>query len=405
MQNYNFDSCNAFVTPFTINPKLSGKLDNLTFAVKDNIDIAGYKTSYGSKPWLNSHPPAVSHATCVEQLLNAGACCVGKTISDELTCSLDGESHFYGTPINPRAPERIPGGSSSGSASAVACGLVDFAIGTDCAGSTRVPASHCGILGMRPTIHRISESGVLPFAPSSSTVGIVANNVTVLEKVMTVLLASPEAEQPPINTLYLLEDAFSIADPEVNTALQECILQLKKIKNIKISSITLSDTVGEKTNLEWWLENIFGVIQCVEIWNAVGAWIEAYQPEMGPRIQDSMNHFKQFDRSTLNHALSLREKMFSKIAAFTKPGDLFCFPTVPMIAPLKKELDDQQKCRDYYKRTMSITSFAGVARLPEISMPVTKVKNAPLGLSLAAAHHQDEFLLAATKKLFASFLL
>ena len=78
---------------------------------------------------------------CVEQLLNAGASCIGKTISDELTCSLDGESHFYGTPVNPKAPDRIPGGSSSGSASAVACGLVDFALGTDCAGSTRVPAN------------------------------------------------------------------------------------------------------------------------------------------------------------------------------------------------------------------------------------------------------------------------
>jgi amidase len=405
MQKYSTDTSNAFVTTFTINPTQFGELDNLTFAVKDNIDVAGFKTSYGSKPWFNTHPPAVSHAICVEQVLNAGARCIGKTVSDELTCSLDGESHFYGTPVNPKSPDRIPGGSSSGSASAVACGLVDFAIGTDSAGSTRVPASHCGILGMRPTIHRISESGILPFAPSSSTVGVFANQLTILEKVMNVLLSSIEAETAkPINTIYLLENTFSIADQEVKEALQDSIQQLKNRKSIKISAVTLSDIIGEETSLEFWQENIFGVIQCIEIWNAVGAWIEEDRPEMGIRIQDAMDHFKQLDRSALNRALSLRQKMRLKVSQFTKPGDLFCFPTVPMIAPMKKELDNFDKCADYYKRTMSITAFAGIASLPEISIPVTKVQDAPLGLSIAAAPGQDEFLLFAAKKLYPEFI-
>lgn len=106
MKHYNNDSSNAFVETFHIHSKQSGKLDNLTFAVKDNIDIAEFKTSYGSKPWFNTHPPAVNHAVCVEQALNAGASCIGKTISDELTCSLDGESHFYGTSVNSNAPSR-----------------------------------------------------------------------------------------------------------------------------------------------------------------------------------------------------------------------------------------------------------------------------------------------------------
>lgn len=294
--------------------------------------------------------------------------------------------------------------SLSGSASAVACGLVDFAIGTDSAGSTRVPASHCGILGMRPTLHRISESGVLPFAPSSSTVAFFANKLTVLEKVVTELLASNVSEQLPINTIYLLEDAFSIANSEINLALEGPIEQLRKIEHIKVVPIKLSAIIGEQISLEFWQENIFSVLQCVEIWNAVGAWIEAHRPEMGPRVQDAMNHFKQFDRLALNHALSLREKMFLKVAQFTKPGDLFCFPTVPMIAPLKGALDDPETCMDYYKRTMSITSFSGVASLPEISVPIAKIQDAPLGLSFAAAHRQDEFLLTAVKKLFVEFL-
>ncbi len=404
MKNYTFDSSKAFVNTFKLHPLQSGILDNLTFAVKDNIDVAGFKTSYGSKPWFNAHPSAVSHAICVELLLNAGACCLGKTISDEFTYSLDGESYFYGTPLNPKAPDRIPGGSSSGSASAVACGLVDFAIGTDCAGSTRVPASHCGILGMRPTNYRISESGVLPFSPGFSTVGIFANQLTVLEKVMTVLLGSSETMQKQIGTIYFLEDAFSLADIEIKEAMQEQISQLCQLKDIKISYTTLSKIVGENMDLSFWQENIFRIIQNAEVWNAVGAWIEAHQPEMGPRIKSGLEYAKRSDRLKLNNAIQLRERMFLKLAQFMQPGDLFCFPTVAMIAPIKKELDNHEKFMDYYQRIMDITSFAGVAQLPEISIPVAKVKNIPVGLSLVAAHHQDEFLLAAAKKLFPQFL-
>src|SRR5262245_57237595 len=142
---------NAFVATFDLPPTSSGPLDGLSFAVKDLIDIAGQKTGCGNPGWRDLHPAAVAHAPCVEQLLQAGGRCIGKTITDELAFSLLGENHFYGTPLNAQAPDRVPGGSSSGSASAVACGLVDFALGTDTGGSTRVPASNCGIWGFRPS--------------------------------------------------------------------------------------------------------------------------------------------------------------------------------------------------------------------------------------------------------------
>lgn len=403
-KSYNADTSNAFVSTCEILPYQSGILDNMTFAVKDNIDVAGLKTSYGSKPWVLSHPPAVGHAVCVEQLLNAGARCIGKTISDELTCSLAGENFFYGTPINPNAPDRIPGGSSSGSAFAVACGLVDFALGTDSAGSIRVPASHCGVLGMRPTLHRISESGLLPFAPSTSTVGVFAKNLTILEKTMSVLLASEDTEQQAVKKIYLLEDAFSLADAEINQALRDYMLLLGKIKNIEISFVTLSDIIGEPTNLSIWQKDIFSINQRVEIWNAVGAWMEDTQPEMSEKLKTSLETCKIFDRSTLSHALKLREKMFLKTAKWMKPNDLICFPTVPTIAPLKGELDNPEKSRAYHSRAINITAFASVAKLPEISIPVTKINNVPLGLSLVGAHRQDEFLLDAAKQLFDGFI-
>jgi amidase len=153
---------NAFISTFGLSPTGNGPLDGLRFAVKDTIDVAGFKTGCGNPTWRDSHPAAVVHAVCVEQLLRAGARCVGKTISDELAFSLLGENYFYGTPLNAQAPDRVPGGSSSGSASAVACGLVDFALGTDTGGSTRVPASNCGIWGFRPSHDFTSVAGVNP---------------------------------------------------------------------------------------------------------------------------------------------------------------------------------------------------------------------------------------------------
>ena len=178
----------AFVERFTLPPTARGPLDGLRFAVKDLIDVAGHRTGCGNPTWLATHPPAMVHAVCVEQLLAAGAQCEGKTITDELAFSLLGENHHYGTPLNPAAPDRVPGGSSSGSASAVACGLVDFALGTDTGGSVRVPASNCGIWGWRPSHGFVSVAGVMPLAPTLDTVGILARSMDVLHRAAAVLL-------------------------------------------------------------------------------------------------------------------------------------------------------------------------------------------------------------------------
>src|SRR4051812_47312865 len=171
MSAITIEQSGAFIEPFTVPPTRSGPLDGLSFAVKDLIDIAGHQTGCGNPARLATHPAATSHAICVELLLAAGARCEGKTITDEIAFSLLGENHFYGTPLNPAAPERVPGGSSSRSASAVACGLVDFAVGTDTGGSVRIPASNCGIFGLRPSQGFVSVAGVMPLSPTFDTVG------------------------------------------------------------------------------------------------------------------------------------------------------------------------------------------------------------------------------------------
>ncbi|MGF1909896.1 glutamyl-tRNA amidotransferase [Vibrio kasasachensis] len=397
---YSFASSGAFVETFTLKPYQKGPLDGLTFAVKDNIDIGGYKTSYGSIPWRSAHKAPVYNALCVEQLLGNGATCLGKTVADEYTYSLDGESYFFGTPINPKAPERVPGGSSSGSASAVACGLVDFSIGTDSAGSIRVPASLCGIWGMRPTLHRISEAGVLPFMPSVSTVGAFSNDINILENVMRTMLRSEEVQSEEIINIYLLEDAFSISDAEVNDAIRNKISPLFEIPGIAITSINLSDIVGEGIDLNVTNSQALRVLQTAEFVSTVGNWIEAFSPEKGPSFSAAYENIQSFDRTELNNALLLCENVFKKISHFMKKGDLFIFPTTPTIAPLKGSLNNLDSVLDFYDRTMAITSFAGIGGLPEISIPLATINGSPIGLSVAAGRYQDEFLLSSVKKLF-----
>ena len=205
-------SFGAFVpgTPCIREATGSGRLDGLTFAVKDLIDVAGTATGGGNPDWLASHAAAAARRRWSTAALAAGARLVGKTVTDELAFSLEGENAHYGTPVNPACPERLPGGSSSGSAVAVAAGLVDFALGTDTGGSVRVPASFTGVFGFRPTHGRVSTQGVVEFAPSYDTVGWFARTADVLNLVGETLLdGTPDV---PLRRLVLVRDAFAMAD-------------------------------------------------------------------------------------------------------------------------------------------------------------------------------------------------
>src|SRR3954464_9967927 len=184
------DALNAFGrhTHVALRTSVEGPLSGLTFAAKDIYDIAGHKTGFGSPDWLRTHDAATHTAPTVERLLDAGADMVGRTHTDEMTFSLNGENAHYGTPVNVNAPGRIPGGSSSGSAAAVAGALVDFALGSDTGGAGRGPASFCGGYGIRPTHGRVSLEGACPLASSFDTAGWFARDPGILERVGAVLL-------------------------------------------------------------------------------------------------------------------------------------------------------------------------------------------------------------------------
>jgi amidase len=388
----------AFVQLLEIEPTGSGLLDGLRFGVKDLIDLGGYVTGCGNPDWAKTHSPAAVNAVCVDQLLAAGATCIGKTVSDELAFSLDGENFFYGTPLNPRAPDRVPGGSSSGSASAVACGLAEFAIGTDTGGSVRVPASNCGLFGLRPSHGLISVAGVLPFALTFDTVGILATNIDILNRVAACLLASKIPTPESVGTVHVLREAWALCDPEVSQTLAGPLEGISRLFGDKLQETSLRDIDGEPrdSGFSFWFDT-FCTIQWAEIWSSLGAWIEAAHPAFGPRTQNNFELTRTLDRRQIGPASRRREDYCRRLNAFLGPHDLLCLPTTPALAPIKGTLDDDaRKSRfeeTYYPRTLSLTSIAGLGRLPQVTLPLGNAAGVPIGLSLLGGYGRDAFLL------------
>src|SRR5262245_12475470 len=270
-------------------PTGSGPLNGLTFAVKDVFDVAGQRTGFGQPTWLATHAPAETTAPAVGRLLAAGARMIGRAICDELTYSLDGENVHYGTPLNPACPEHVPGGSSSGSASAVAGGLCEFSLGTDCAGSVRIPASFCGLYGMRPTHGRVPLEGAAPFAGSFDTAGWLARDADVLELVGRTLLAERSTDAPGNSRLpgerqprphgLIARDAFAVAGPLAATALQSAV------ERVAGELAAAEEVTIAEEGLGRWVES-FRVIQAFEIWRSLGAWVTEHRPALGPGIRE-----------------------------------------------------------------------------------------------------------------------
>ncbi len=389
----------AFVETFDLPPPADGPLAGLRFAVKDLIDVAGRPTGCGNPTWRDTHPPAVAHAVCVEQLLAAGAHCVGKTMTDELAFSLIGENHFYGTPLNAAAPSRVPGGSSSGSASAVACGLVDFALGTDTGGSVRVPASNCGVWGLRPSHGFVSVAGVMPFAPTFDTVGILARNGEVLRRSAEVLLAGQTriGHEPP--TIHLLDDALALVDADVRQTLEPVIERLRSVHGRRMTTISLAQVFGDRSGSRWdtWFDT-YCTIQWGEIRSSLGGWIAAERPRFGPATAGSFQLVHDLDRRRLRSAIETREACCRVLQNAIGPLDIWCLPTVPSSAPPKAS-SAQDRTGGYYRKALSLTSLAGIGRMPQVSMPLARTADSPVGLSLIGARGQDMYVVAVAEEI------
>ncbi len=361
-----------------------GPLAGLTFAAKDVFDIAGHRTGFGQPDWLRTHLPAQTTALAVQKLLDAGANMVGKTHTDELTYSLSGQNVHYGTPVNPAALECIPGGSSSGSVSAVAGGLVDFALGTDCGGSVRLPASYCGVLGIRPTHDRISLAGVAPFASSFDVVGWFARDADIFSRVGVVLLDEENAPPPPKRMLYA-QDAFGLVDYRVTNALEQAVA------NAAFAIGTLEEVVVSPEGLERWYET-FRVLQAAEIWGNLGEWIQAVRPSFGPGIRERFDLARQVTVTQVVPAKAVREVIRGRMDELLGEGDILCLPTSPRVAPSKDATSDDLEIR-VRQQAMSLLCIAGLAGLPQVSLPLATLEGQPLGFSLVGRRGTDTQLL------------
>lgn len=362
----------------------NGPLAGTTFAVKDVIDISGSTTGFGSPDWLRTHEPAASTAPVVQRLLDAGADMAGKTISDELTYSITGDNAHYGAPKNTQAPDRVSGGSSSGSASAVAAGLVDFALGTDCGGSVRIPASYCGILSLRPTIDRVPLEGVIPFGPPFDVIGWFARDAELLERVGRILLSDNSQPAPPTRLL-LAEDAFALIEPNVREALEPAVNRVKQLISTH-NTITVSPA-----GLAAWFET-FRVVQAASIWNNLGEWVTQIKPNLGPGIRERFDWASQLTDQAITNARREHDEIKLRLGQLFEDGDILCLPTSPRAAPLRSASLDDVETR-FRTQAMRILCIAGLGGLPQISLPMAHLDGLPLGLSLIGPQGADIQLL------------
>jgi amidase len=362
-----------------------GPLAGLTFAGKDLFHIKGHRTGFGHPDWLRTHPPAKRTAAAVKRLLAAGADMVGRTHCDELCYSLTGENVHYGAPVNVNARGRIPGGSSNGSAAAVAGKLVDFAIGSDCGGSVRIPASYCGILGMRPTWGRVSLDGAVPFGPSFDVAGWFARDAALFEKVGRVLLADRKKAGKP-KRLLVARDAFSLLEPAVAKALRPAVSRLEALIG-KGEEVEVAPD-----GLVAWFET-FRTIQAAEVWASVGAWVSKVEPRLGPGVKERIAWAATVTPQMHAEASARRAEIVARMQRLVGPDDVLCLPTSPRAAPLLGTPVDKIEI-EYRNQAMCLLCIAGLAGLPQLTLPLAHIDGLPLGLSIVGRRGADTMLLS-----------
>lgn len=357
-------------------PQGVGHLSGMTFAVKDLFDLEGYPTGFGQPHLLANSGIKTASAHMVRDLLDQGAQCVGKTHLVEMAFALTGRNVHFGTPINPNAPDRLPGGSSSGSAAAVAGGQADIGLATDTLGSIRVPASYCGLFGLRPTHGRLSLEGACPLAPSLDTGGWLTRDAETLSRLAELFLPgnthSPIRLRVPIALTRDLE-------PSVASAFE---IYLQRIRSIfdDIKEISL-----DPRTVQQWVETV-RIIQGYEAWKAHGAKIERLRPELGPGIRERFIFAASVSRQDYQTAILARDRLRQDAETLIE-GAILILPSAPGPAPLRSAPDENLEVhRTALHRQLSLASLFS---LPELSLPALRVDGLPVGISLIGPPGHD----------------
>lgn len=367
-----------------------GPLSGLTFAAKDLFDVAGYPTSAGSPHMLAMSGIKTRTAPTVQKLLESGARLVGKTITDELAFSMSGKNAHFGTPVNGGAPDRIPGGSSSGSAAAVSNGLCDFALGTDTGGSVRAPANHCGLFGIRPTHGRVSLEGCHDLAPSFDTCGYFTRDGATFVRVGEVLLGADDHPLPQTPRVLLARDAFALLHTDVQDALAPA---LRRMESVLGRPEPMEVAAEGFTALYWAMRHI----QSREAWTVDGPMIERYRPPLGPGVADRFAFSKGVTDAQVAEAQALRAAFRKRFSEHLAGDAVLILPTMPDVAPLLSESDEA--LNDYRNNALNLLCLSVLSGLPQVSIPLASRFGAPLGLSLMGPAGSDMSLVALAQRI------
>jgi amidase len=388
------DDLGAFVPGqiFRIAGRAGGPLSGLTFAAKDLFDVAGHPTGGGNPDWARTHPVPRRHAWAVQTLLDAGADLIGKTITDEVSLGILGENAFEGTPVNPRAPGRVPGGSSAGSAAATAGGVCDAALGTDTGGSVRVPASFCGLYGIRPTHGRLDLAGMMAQAPSSDTTGWFARDAETFGRVSSVMLGEPIGDALP-RRLVIAGDAFAFADPETVAALEPMVARLRALIG------ETREEVMAPPGLTAWAR-AQRTLQPAEAWQTFRDWIESANPRFQFSVARNLVTGAAIPPAERAWASLVREEARGRMRQLVPPGAILCLPTTPFPAPVRGQpLSATETLRG---RITCLTAHGGLTGVPQVNLPGATVDGLPVGLSIIGPRGGDATLVAVARALAAS---
>jgi amidase len=347
--------------------------DGPTVGIKDSIDIAGYPTQAGSAA-LAGAAPATMHAAVVQALLDGGCRIVGKTNMHELAYGVTGINHWTGTPRNPRYPDRVPGGSSSGSAVAVAAGSVDFAVGTDTGGSIRLPAACCGIYGLKPTYGRLSRAGVHPTKSTLDCVGPFARDLPMIERAMT-LMDRTFQPMPPPSTVRV-----GVVDVTAEAAIKASVRKALTAAEVSITPIFLPTFAAAFTA---------GLtIIAAENWAAFGHLVDSRA--LGADVRARLLAARGITPDAVAAAELCRTNFRAEVDALLERVDALALPTLPVF-PLTLEAAGDALAS--LRLTELVRPF-NLSGHPALSIPLDSETGLPAGLQLVGRRGADAALCA-----------
>ena len=376
-----YDALQAFcrINHRAMEGRPGGPLSGLAFAAKDVLSVMGSTVGNGHPEWLSHHEPDKFTSSIIVRLLDAGADLVGKTICDELCFSISGENWQWGSPINPQDPRRFTGGSSAGSGAATAAGLCDFALGTDCLGSVRVPSAYCGLLGIRPTYHRVPSDGEAPYCISMDVLGYMAREPEVFRRVAPVMLGEDEKKVKP-RKVYIAADNFGVLDEDVQKAFRPVIdwvaSQVGDAEEIEVAGGHIADWIQTFRKFQGW-----------EVWESYGGWYNQYHPKISKPVLERVLWTSTITRNEYYEAFEQRKPIIARIDEIVADGGILLIPTASSVAPLKSITEeDMNRLRGQSMKSLVLSPLSGC---PQVNIPLAEMEDVPLGISVIGARGTD----------------